>query len=104
MLPSVIELYICKGNLSICKGVFLPPERDDSNCLETLISGECMDLNLHYNLTLVYHIFAWLPPVTGLVLPPPPQHLLSLARDGTKGDGLGYFGLLLSFPESLLCI
>ena len=55
--------------------------------IETLISGEDSNLNLHNNLTLF--------PLTVLVLahnwlPPFPPHLLSLAGDGILGDGWGH--------------
>lgn len=51
--------------------------------METLISGEGEDLNLHNRLTLTHCAFLrGLPSLTSQ-----PQHLLSSAEDGIKGGG-----------------
>lgn len=68
-------------------------EGGDSKGLDALINGEGRDLNLLYSLILVncvLPVFArnWL---SSSSLPNSRSYLLSLARDGTKGDGLGHF-------------
>ena len=74
----LLETFTFIRKLSICKGVSLTvPERGGS--LETLISGEGTDLNLHNNLTLVYCAFPGNFPRRSTH----PQHpLLPLAENG----------------------
>ena len=55
----IFTLITCKGSvirdISICKDDSLSvlEEKDDSKSLETLISGEGNDINLHNSFTLV---------------------------------------------------
>lgn len=66
--------------------------------LETLISGEDNDLNLHNDHILDYCAL----PDNLLTQPPLPQRLLwSLAGDDIEGGALGQFGV--NFPGCLPC-
>lgn len=66
---------------------------DESESLETVTNEESMYLNLHYNFTLIYCAF----PSNLPQLSPHSQQLLSLFKDGIKGDGLGHFGEFTQF-------
>lgn len=111
-MKTKYELPFCKKHLHLQgKSPFVrmspsmyQEEKDGSKSLETLISGEGRDLNLHNNLTFLYWDFSWSPPATGHPQPPMFFICLWLKMAFKLVTWVGHFGELFSFVGYLSCI